>query len=116
MTELPQSLVDYWGTLQPEYILIAGYCPYQPPLTGSVEPIVLEGGEVVLYCESCGTVWVSLDEYHNGDGVAVRAPESVINEHLHKRKGTSRYATAEDVAHLRAEWKIVPNWRLTNGQ
>lgn len=114
MTDLPSSLVDHWGTLQPEYVLHAGPCPYES--NGSVEPIVLEGGEIVLNCGECATVWTSVDQYHNGAGVSVRAPESVINADLHKRKGTWRYATAEDVAHLRVEWKVVPNWRLTNGQ
>ena len=83
---------------------------------GAAEPIVLEGGAIVLNCGGCATVWTSVDQYHHGDGVSVRAPESSINDDLHKRKGTWRYATAEDVAHLRVEWKIAPNWRLTNGQ
>ena len=110
-------MIDRWGTVESDYILLAGFCPYHSPMTGPVEPIVLESGDIAMWCASCNTAWASLDDFINGDGTSVQPPESLLADgRLHVRKGTWRYATAEDVAHLRAEWTIAPNWRLTNGQ
>jgi len=87
------------------YVLMLGFCPYQPPMTGTVEPMIWDSGKIEMFCESCSTVWASVEEFRTGDGKSIRDRPTDSNW------GSWRHASAEDVADLGVEWTIVSNWR-----
>jgi hypothetical protein len=65
---------------------------------GLVRPLVTAGGQVVLICDSCGTVWCSPADLERDLYAEPQEPDWKTHCGDHVQPGTTRWATEEDVA------------------
>ncbi|GAA4546026.1 hypothetical protein [Amycolatopsis samaneae] len=78
---------------------------------GQLRPLVTESGKVVLFCDSCSTVWCSPDDVADVDAERYTSPsgpdwETRCGDHV--RPGTTRWATREDLVRVgwdRLDWQ-----------
>ncbi|HEY2057157.1 MAG TPA: hypothetical protein VGH57_02195 [Amycolatopsis sp.] len=78
---------------------------------GLIRPLVVEGGKVVLMCDSCAAVWHTPADIEEFEHVEPCEPDWSIGAGAHVRPGTVRWAEPADVSSVgwgSLAWRELP--------
>lgn len=79
---------------------------------GLVRPLLTTEGAVVLFCDSCGTVWLRPQDVDAEVFSEPAAPDWAAGPGLHLRPGTTRWAERADLTRppwADLQWRELPD-------